>query len=137
MKVSEARYISRVLSGLKLNKITDREIKNILVSDYLVLRRISKKTDEDLLEVKTKFQKDWIDEIPSVRELRESGLDIIGHDGYLEAERDANLKISEILSEEADVKIESVPVESFVSAFIDDDITLEEVALLEEYGLLK
>ena len=143
MKLSTVDTLASILSGIKLNKIKDKDVKDTLINDYLYLRRFVKKSSDDIKEIREKFQSDWEDEMGAVESQREENRKnktnepIVGHDEYLDAERDANKAIENILKEEVDVQIKSVKMSDFVAFCSDDEITLEQLAFLEENGVVQ
>jgi hypothetical protein len=137
MKTRDAKAIARVLAGIRINKIADREVKQTLINDYLYLRRIVKKFDEDWQEIVAKFQRDWAEEIPVVDRLRKEGKPLDGHEAYVRAERDASDMRQALESTEVETLIKSVPMDAFVEALGNDGLTFEELAILEDGGVLE
>lgn len=138
MKIAnnKAIAITNILSGMKLNKIPDKNIKSILLWNYVALRKIAREADEDTQEIIKKFQEDWKDSISPVRSLREENKPVVGFDDFLAAEKDANDAIAAIMDKEIDINIRSIELERFVNAVNDDDISFEQVALFKDYGLI-
>ena len=135
MKISTASSAASILSGIRLNRISDRDAKAALLKDYLALRKAAKGAEEDKNEIIRKFQEDWADELAAVQSFREKNRPVIGHLDYLEAEKDANKAISAIFSAEVDIDL--VPVKMDAVADFSEDITLEQIAFLQEVGLIK
>ena len=135
MKISTASTAASILSGIRLNRITDKDAKAALLKDYLALRKVAKEADTDKDEIIRKFQEDWADELRAVQSFREKNRPVIGHLDYLEAEKDANKAISAIFS--ADVEIDLAPVEISAVADFSEDITLEQIAFLQECGIVE
>ena len=135
MKVSVIDTAASILSGIKINRVSDREAKSALLKDYLAVRRVAKKADDDKNEIITKFQDDWRDEIKAVRSFREKGKPVIGHLDYLEAERDANRAVQDIFSVDVDIDLSAVKLDAI--ADFSEDVTLEQVAFLVEVGILE
>lgn len=133
---NNAIAITNILSGMKLNKITDKAVKNALVWDYIALRKVARDANADTQEVITKFQDDWKEAIIPVRTLREADKPIVGYDEYLDAEKDANATIAAILEKETDVDIRPVGLERFLNAIDDDELSFEQVAVLKDFGLI-
>ena len=136
MKLSIA-YISTaagILSGIKLNRIADKDAKAALLKDYLALRKVEKDAEADKDEIIRKFQEDWKDELAAVQSFREKNRPVIGHLDYLEAEKDANKAITAIFS--AEVEIDLASVETSAVADFSEDITLEQIAFLTECGII-
>lgn len=135
MNIATVNLAASILSGIKLNKINDKRVKATLLKDYLALRKVAKEADEDKNEIIKKFQDDWQEELSEVEAFRREGKPVEGHKEYLDAERDANKAISDILAGEADVKITPIALDAVTS--LSDDITLEQVAFLQEVGLIE
>ena len=126
--------LAEILGGIKINRIEDKEAKAALLKNFLALRKVAKEAEADRNEIVRKFQEDWADEIPAIEKFRREGKPVLGHLDYLEAERDANKAISDLLKEEVDIDITPVPADSIMA--VSEDITLEQVALLQEYGII-
>lgn len=137
MKFSVVNSVVNILSGMKLNKISDKEVKNALVLDYLNLRKELKEINSYTQEIITKFQEDWKDTIPAVRKLRLENEPIVGYDEYLASERDANETIAEYLNRETGVDIKTVSVDAFVESLGDEDVSFEQIAFLQDCGILE
>ena len=137
MKFSIINTIAGILSGMKITKVKDKDVKNTLVNDYLHLRRFVKDADEQRKELIDKFQKDWADELAEVESFRKDGKPVEGHDAYLEAEKDANKALADIFEQEIETSLKPVPMESFLTAFSEDELTLEQIAILQENGIIE
>lgn len=137
MKLQTVNTIAEILSSIKINKIEDKEVKNVLVEDYLQLRRHIKKAAEDQQEIVSKFQEDWKEEIPIIEELRKEEKPLDEHKDYLAAEKDANKAISDLFKVDVDVDLKSVTLEAFLGGVDKDELTIEQVAFLEDCGVIK
>ena len=136
MKLSTLNIIAGILSGMKLNKISDKEVKTALVNDYLHIRRFVKDAEEQRKELVEKFQADWRDELSAVEEFRREGKPVVGHKEYLEAEADANKAVQDIFAAEVDASPKAVPIDAFLAACDGEELTLEQLAILEEGGIV-
>lgn len=134
MNLSVANLIAGILSGMKINRVEDKRAKAALLKDYLALRKACKEAEADKNEIITKFQDDWRDELASVQAFREKNRPVVGHNAYIEAEKDANKAIADIFSREVDIDL--TPVDMVAFAGISDDLTLEQVAILQENGII-
>ena len=123
-----------ILSGIKLSRITDKDAKVALLKDYLAIRKVVKCAEDEKGEIVRKFQDDWADELAAVQSYREKCRPVVGHLDYLEAERDANGAISAIFSQEVDIDI--VPVGFDAISDFSEDVTLEQVAFLQDVGII-
>ena len=137
MKLSDINVAVGILSGIKINRLADKRVKTALLNDYLALRPSFKRAKEDVEEMRAKFQQDWSDELDAVQALRDKRRPVVGHDAYLVAERDANKAIDDILSAEVDVDIKSVPMDDFINICGGEDLTLEQVAFLQQVGVVE
>lgn len=124
-----------ILSGIKLNRIADKDAKSSLLKDYLAVRKVVNEAKNTKGEIVRKFQEDWADELPTVQAFRDKNEPVVGHDDYLEAEKDANKAIVDLFS--AEVEIDLSPVESDAIMDFSEDITLEQIAFLQECGIIE
>lgn len=136
MKISTINAIVGILSGMKINKITDKKVKSTLVNDYIHLRRFVKEADEERKELVEKFQDDWKEELSSVEALRRENKPVEGHDEYLEAERDANKVIADIFDRNVDTSLKAIPLEEFLGACDKEELTIEQIAFFQENGII-
>lgn len=136
MKLSDVNVIVGILAGMKINRITDKKIKTALLNDYLHLRPLFKKANDDAEEIRKKFQDDWEDELDAVQAFRDKRKPVVGHDAYLDAEKDANKAISDLFSAKVDVDINSVPMDEFMTACGGEELTFEQIAFLQETGII-
>jgi len=137
MKISVANAVLGILSGIKINKIADKKVKTTLMNDYLHLRKIVKPALDDKNEIAQKFQSDWRDEFVAVETLRREGKPVVGHKEFLEAEADANKAIFALFDKDAEASPKAVSLDSFLVACKGDDLTFEQIATLEEGGIIK
>lgn len=135
MKLASINIAAGILSGVKINRIADKDSKDALLRDYLALRRVCKEADAEKDEIIRKFQEDWADELGEVQAFRDRKAAVVGHDAYLEAEKDANKAIQGIFSE--DVDIDLIPAKMDAILGVSDDITLEQLAFLRDCGIIE
>lgn len=136
MRLGDINVIVGILAGMKINRITDKKAKTALLNDYLHLRPHFKKANEDTEEIRKKFQEDWADELDAVQAFRDKRKPVVGHDAYLEAEKDANKAISDLYSAEVDVDISSVSIDEFMTSCGGEELTFEQIAFLQETGII-
>ena len=136
MKIAEINIAVSILAVIKINRITDKRVKACLVNDYLHLRKFVKEAEAERQDLVDKFQQDWADELAEVEAFRRDGKPVVGHDAYLEAEKDANKSISDIFSREVEVDIKPVPMDDFTTAIGDEELTLEQLAFLQEVWII-
>ena len=136
MKTQDICNAVGILSGMKLYRIPDKSTRRTLLDDYRNLRPLFKKATEEAQEIRTKFQQDWDDELDAVQAFRDKRKPVVGHDAYLEAEADANKTIADIYAVDAEVDIKAVSMDDFLANCGGEDLTLEQVAFLEEVGII-
>ena len=137
MKVATINMLVGILAGMKLNKISDKKVKTALVNNYLALRKFAKETEADRKELVDKFQEDFSDELDEVEAFRRDGKPVVGHDSFLEAEKDANKAISDLFTREVEVDIKSIPMNDFMAFCGSEELTIEQLALLQENGVVE
>ena len=124
-----------ILSGIKLSRITDKDAKAALLKDYIAIRKVVKGAEDEKGEIVRKFQDDWADELAAVQSYREKCRPVVGHLDYLEAEKDANKAIQDIYAGDVDIDLSPVKMEAIMD--FSDDITLEQIAFLQDCGILE
>lgn len=134
MKLASINIAAGILSGVKINRISDKDAKAALLRDYLELRKVCKEAEVEKDEIIRKFQEDWADELGDVQAFRDRKEAVVGHDDYLEAERDATKAIQGIFSE--DVDIDLIPARMEAITDFSEDITLEQIAFLQDCGII-
>jgi uncharacterized membrane-anchored protein YhcB (DUF1043 family) len=137
MKLATINMIVGILAGIKLNKITDKRVKTTLVNDYLHLRKFVREAESDRQSLVDKFQEDWADELDAINALRQDGKKVVGHDAYLEAEKDTNKAISDIFAREVEVSIKPLAMDEFMTACSGEELTIEQLAFLQEAGIVE
>ena len=137
MTIATINMLVGILAGMKLNKIADKKVKTNLVNNYLHLRKFVKEAEADRRELVEKFQEDWADELDEVEAFRRDGKPVVGHDCYLEAEKDANKAISDLFAREVEVSIQPIPMADFMAYCGAEDLTIEQLAFLQESGLVE
>lgn len=136
MIVRNIDKIAGILAGMKLSKITDKEVKNNLLKTFIEARKIAKDIDAERLEIITKFQSDWMEELKAVEDFRIKKVPVIGHQEYLEAEKDANILLDSLFERDVDLNISSVTMDNFMSFCGNEDVTFEQVAFLQDNGVI-
>lgn len=128
--------VVNILSGIKLNKIPDKDTKEILVKDYLLLKKLVKEVEGEKQDIISKFQSDFQDEIQEVDALRQKNEPVEGHEEYLEAEKDAIKMINDAYAKDVEVSLTSVELDKFLAAAGEEALTLETIAFLQENGVI-
>lgn len=137
MTIATINMLVGILAGMKLNKISDKKVKTALVNNYLHLRKFVKETEADRKELVDKFQEDFSDELDEVEAFRREGKPVVGHDSFLEAERDANKAISDLFTREVEVEVQPIPMNEFMAFCGAEELTIEQLAFLQESGLVE
>lgn len=128
MKVSIIQTLDGILSGVKINRIKDRQVKADLLRDYLALHRIAKAADEEKNAIIEKFQADWRDELAPVQAFRSAGAPVEGHGDYLDAEKDALETIEAVFTRDEEVELVKVKADALYDPDLwADDITLGQI----------
>ena len=66
---------------------------------------------------------------------RNAGKPVVGHLDFLDAERDAEKAIQDLLKAEVDIDITPAPMDDIMA--VSEDITLGQIAMLQEYGIIE
>lgn len=137
MRLADINTAVGILGGIKISRITDKRVKACLVNDYLQLRKFVKEAEAERQDLVAKFQEDWADELDAINALRQDGKKVVGHDGYLEAEKDTNKAISDIFAREVEVSIKPLAMDEFMTACSGEELTIEQLAFLQESGVVE
>ena len=137
MKLAKYKIINidSILVSSRINRIADKEVKDALLKEYLEIHKIAAAAKSDQDEISRKFNADWRDEAIAVAKYREAGKPVVGHLDFLDAERDANKAIQDLLKAEVDIDITPVPTDDIMA--VSEDIRLGKIAMLQEYGIIK
>lgn len=122
MTNSAVDKVAGILLGVKLTAFKDKAVRDILLKDYLAVRKEAKAMGEEQSELVNKFNADWKDN-------RES-------EEYRRALQDLNDTIRGIMEREVEVAITPVGMDAFMDEIKDDHLTFEQIAILAENGLL-
>ena len=132
MKKIDIISAANILAGIPLNKIKDDKVKFTVIADYRAIRKVAREIEDDRTTVIEKFQKDFAEEIETVKQLRSEGRVVSGHNAFLKAEKDTNKILADMMQEEASVPgLKTVSFEDFVKAVKDIELTMESVAALD------
>ena len=137
IKKSVIYALANILSSIKINKLVDKDTKATLIKEYLQMKKILKDLDEERDEVVLKFRTDWEDELPKVAELRKKSEPVVGHDAFLEAEKDANDTLAALYATETEVDFTPIALDKFISAIGEEDLTLDAISFLQECGIVE
>lgn len=138
MKLADVNAIAGVLASLKVNKITDRAVKEEINKSFVAVRKALRPFEKDRDELVEKFRADWKDEISSI--LANKDFD---RTNYLVAQDDLNITIEKMLNEgEAEIAFTPVDADSLYAPDLwGEDCTLGQiansVAFLVKHGVAK
>lgn len=106
MRRIEIINMYRTLGKIKLNKVSDKVMRNVLVADHFQMFRVARENDEYIASLQGQFDP------AAVKEINEA------YDRYAK--------------EEIDIELEKIGREAFVDmiANSDIDITLDDMAVL-------
>lgn len=137
LPVFTIKAVVGILSGLKLNRISDKEVKNALMVNYLAVRKVSKGIEEDKMEYIKKFQEDWKEEREDIKKLQQEKKQVEGFDEYFKAVDEANLVLQKMDEAEIEASIKPVNIDKFIAAVSEEEINYEQVAILVDGGILE
>ena len=137
MKLAKYKIINidSILVASRINRIADKEVKDALLKEYLEIHKIAEAAKADQNEISRKFNADWREEATAVAKYRNAGKPVVGHLDFLDAERDAEKAIQDLLKAEVDIDITTVPMDEIMA--VSEDITLGQIAMLQEYGIIE
>ena len=137
MKLAKYKIINidSILVASRINRIAYKEVKDALLKEYLEIHKIAEAAKADQNEISRKFNADWRDEANAVAKYRNAGKPVVGHLDFLDAERDAEKAIQDLLKAEVDIDITPAPMDDIMA--VSEDITLGQIAMLQEYGIIE
>ena len=137
MKLAKYKIINidSILVASRINRIADKDVKDALLKEYLEIHKIAEAAKADQNEISRKFNADWREEATAVAKYRNAGKPVVGHLDFLDAERDAEKAIQDLLKAEVDIDITAVPMDEIMA--VSEDITLGQIAMLQEYGIIE
>lgn len=137
MKLAKYKIINidSILVASRINRIADKEVKDALLKEYLEIHKIAEAAKADQNEISRKFNADWREEATAVAKYRNAGKPVVGHLDFLDAERDAERAIQDLLKAEVDIDITPAPMDDIMA--VSEDITLGQIAMLQEYGIIE
>lgn len=124
MKLADINIIGGILSGIKINRISDSNAREVLMDDFLAIRRALRPYQKDSEEIIEKFRSDWKDEITDILAKRGGS-----HDAYHAAERQLNDTLRKLL-EEGEVEVPLAPVKSdilYAPGIWGSDVTVGDI----------
>lgn len=144
MKKSRVIEIFRFLNGIKLNKVLDKDIRSMIISNHMQMYNITKQYDEDVKELQRKLFLDKQTEIEELSKLREDYKNsdnisikkeieskiIKDYSNIISLEIEFNNELNNILNTEIDINLKKVSKENFVEMCVNADIEITANDLL-------
>lgn len=137
MKISNINTAVGILGGIGITKLPDKQVKTTILNDYIYLRKFVREAEDESAEISKKFREDWGDEMDVVEVALAKREPVVGHEKYIEAKKDAENVLQGIMDREVEVEIKSVPMDDFMNACKNETLTLEQIAFLQEVGILE
>lgn len=118
MKLSNAKVISEILLAMKINRLQDKEVKAVLMKDYLAIRKAVKEVNGDCEEIARKFREDWAEELVKTDK----------SDVFKKAQEETNAAIVELYEREEEIDLTAVPSELLFDAELwGEDNTIGQI----------
>lgn len=144
MKKSRVIEIFRFLNGIKLNKVLDKDIRSMIISNHMQMYNIVNQYDEDVKELQKKLFLDKQSEIEKLSKLREDYKNsdnisikkeieskiIKDYSDIISLEIEFNNELNNILNTEIDINLKKVSKENFVEMCVNADIEITANDLL-------
>ena len=124
MKLSIANSLVAILGGVKFMTAEDKALRESLLNNYLNLREFVRPAEDKRIEIQNKFNADW------------SGSDTKSAE-FQRAFAALNESVGAIFNKDVEISIASVSLDDFMGVSGAKDLTLEQVAFLIEWGVLK
>ena len=137
MKISNINTAVGILGGIGITKLPDKLVKTTILNDYLYLRKFVREAEDESAEISKKFREDWGDEMDVVEVALAKREPVVGHENYIEAKKDAEKILHDIMDRDVDIDIRSVQMDDFMNACKNENLTLEQIAFLQEVGILE
>lgn len=135
MKLADINAIAGVLSGMKINKVADKETKAELGKTYLAVRKALRPFERDRDDLVEKFRSDWHEVINAIVSGGKGGED------FVKANEELNETVRMML-EEGTAEVAFSPVKSdylYAPELWGENITLGEIseviAFLVKHGV--
>lgn len=133
MKLAKIIAAVEVLRNAKSSKVKDEALRFALISDYLLLRKITAAHEDEQRELLRKFEDEQGSEFKEVQTLRATGKPLTGHEEFISAENDLGKYIADMLLAEKSVDgIQYITMEQLMKVASDWELTMEGVMALNE-----
>lgn len=145
MKKSKIIAIFRFLSGIKVSKIKDKDVRSAIIGNHLQMYKIAEEYDSDIKEIQKKLFEGKDEDVKALNDLREKYQnekdegkknDIVGiiTDNYkeiLNLEKEVADAIGTRLKEEKEINIKKVNKDAFIDALVDAEVDVTPSDLIE------
>lgn len=133
MKLAKIIAAVEVLRNAKSSRVKDEALRFALISDYLLLRRITAAHEDEQRELLRKFEDEQGSEFKEVQTLRATGKPLTGHEEFISAENDLGKYIADMLLAEKSIEgIQYITMEQLMKVASDWELTMEGVMALNE-----
>lgn len=151
MKKSKIIAYFRFLSGIKVSKITDKEVRAAIISNHLQMYRVAQEHDEDVKEIQKKLFEGKDEKINALNDLRTKyqnekdeakkaeivKIIVDNHAEILELEKELQNAVGEKLKEEKELNLKKVAQDAFIDACVEAEVDITPADLVELDGLFK
>ena len=138
MKKSRVIEIFRFLGNIKINKITNKEVRSAVISNHLQMYNIAKQYEEDVKELQKRLFEGKDEEIQKLNELREKFNSETNEDvkkdliktitseykDILNLEMEFNNEASRQLNTEVELNLKKVKQDDFVETCVEADVDI-------------
>lgn len=138
MKKSRVIEIFRFLGNIKINKITNKEVRSAVISNHLQMYNIVKQYEEDVKELQKRFFEGKEEEIQKLNELREKFNSETNEDikrdliktitseykDILNLEMEFNNEASKQLNVDVELNLKKVKQDDFVETCVEADVDI-------------
>lgn len=138
----------KLINGIKMNVVSDKDTRNAIISNHLAMYKIAQENDEEAKKVFEKLFEGKEEDVRKVAELRQKFMsatenaeraDIVKelNDNYkqiFELESEFNKAFAERNEEDVDIKVVKFDREAFVNACADSGVefTMVDIIRLED-----
>lgn len=133
MKLAKIIAAVEVLRNAKSSKVKDEALRFALISDYLLLRKITAAYEDEQRELLRKFEDEQGSEFKEVQTLRATGKPLTGHEEFISAENDLGKYIADMLLAEKPIDgLQHITMEQLMKVASDWELTMEGIMALNE-----
>lgn len=148
MKALVARNVYNFISGLPLNKLTDKPLRNALITNHLMLRKLMQELDKDIEELRNTMFKDHEAELQQFlvnqAEVQKGNMTPEDFEKSVSPEFRAlvegyNQEYEALTNSEKEIQLRKVELEAFTAMIADNNIevSMNDVAEFVDLGLIE